>query len=191
MMWHFYFVIQLYFSTDTHTSTSFIFLSGLKYEFAVSIKESKLLWINGPYPASIHDITIFRGGKTDQNQEDWDKNSLFFVVPDGVMGIADDGYKGEPKKLVTSKAEQSREMRNFLGRAVDRNLCTLVSNLLIFSGIASDTEEGPKIGWNSTRSVFMQSVCLSNTIWTMVIHYSRCRFGLFLLLTPEIYCIVR
>lgn len=120
MMWHFYFIIQLYFSTDTHTSTSFIFLSGLKYEFAVSIKESKLLWINGPYPASVHDITIFRGGKTDQNQEDWDKNSLFFVVPDGVMGIADDGYKGEPKKLVTSKAEHSREMRSFLARAKNR-----------------------------------------------------------------------
>ena len=87
----------------------------------MSLKESKLIWINGPYPASVHDITIFRGGKKkDQKQEDWDTNSLFFAVPDGVMGVADDGYRGEPKKIVTTKSEHSSEMKNFLGRAKNR-----------------------------------------------------------------------
>lgn len=106
--------------TQSFLSLSFLSLgSGLKYEFAVSIKESKLLWINGPYPASVHDITVFRGGKKEQKQEDWDRHSLFFVVPDGVMGVADDGYRGEPNKIVTSKREHSSEMRNlFLDSSV-------------------------------------------------------------------------
>jgi hypothetical protein len=97
--------------------------SGLKYEFAVSIKESKLLWINGPYPASVHDITIYRGGrKKDQKDEVWDRNSLFFAVPDGVMGVGDDGYRGEPNKIVTTRPEHSSEMKNFLGRAKNRQI---------------------------------------------------------------------
>ena len=36
--------------------------SGLKYEYAMSIREPKIIWRNGPFPASFHDITIFRGG---------------------------------------------------------------------------------------------------------------------------------
>jgi hypothetical protein len=49
--------------------------SGLKYEFAMSISRPNIIWINGPYEASVHDITIFRGGKADEKEEDWDKNS--------------------------------------------------------------------------------------------------------------------
>ena len=34
--------------------------SALNYELAVSVFESKLVWIRGPFPASKHDITIFK-----------------------------------------------------------------------------------------------------------------------------------
>ncbi len=58
--------------------------------------------------------------KKDQKDEVWDRNSLFFAVPDGVMGVGDDGYRGEPNKIVTTRPEHSSEMKNFLGRAKNR-----------------------------------------------------------------------
>jgi DDE superfamily endonuclease len=33
--------------------------AGLSYEIVVSLWESRIIWINGPYPASYHDSTIF------------------------------------------------------------------------------------------------------------------------------------
>jgi hypothetical protein len=33
--------------------------AGLKYEFAVSLRKPALVWINGPFPESWHDITVF------------------------------------------------------------------------------------------------------------------------------------
>ena len=32
----------------------------LAYELALSVYENRLVWINGPFDASVHDITMFR-----------------------------------------------------------------------------------------------------------------------------------
>jgi hypothetical protein len=38
----------------------------LAYELALSVFENRLVWINGPFNASTHDITMFRNHVSDQ-----------------------------------------------------------------------------------------------------------------------------
>lgn len=64
--------------------------SALNYELALSIYEQKLVWINGPFPASRHDITIFR-----------EEGGLLSKIPEGCRVIADNGYNGEAKVVST------------------------------------------------------------------------------------------
>jgi hypothetical protein len=35
---------------------------GFSYEVCVDILKDRIVWVNGPFPAATHDITIFRGG---------------------------------------------------------------------------------------------------------------------------------
>ena len=35
--------------------------AGLTYEIGIAIRSGKLVWIKGPFPASTHDVTMFRG----------------------------------------------------------------------------------------------------------------------------------
>jgi len=51
-----------------------------KYEVAVSVYESKCVWINGPYKGTVHDITIFCNG-------------LKAKILPGKKVIADKGYQ--------------------------------------------------------------------------------------------------
>lgn len=95
--------------------------SGLTYEFALAIRHQKLVWIKGPLPAGAqHDITIFRGGRTKHGKSTWDRNSLYFKLPEGKKAVGDSGYGGEPKKVVVSKPQHSPEFRKFLARAKNR-----------------------------------------------------------------------
>ena len=93
---------------------------GLKYETCLATREPQICWISGPHAASIHDITIFRGGEADEDEDDWDHNALYFQLQDGEMVVADSGYVGEPSKVVVSKDEQSSEFKEFLARAKNR-----------------------------------------------------------------------
>ena len=63
--------------------------SGLDYELGIAAYENKLVWMNGPFNASRHDITIFR------------RAGLKDMIPPGHRVIADNGYKGEA--IVVSK----------------------------------------------------------------------------------------
>jgi hypothetical protein len=42
---------------------------GVCYEIAISIRRDNVLWISGPHCASVHDITIFRGGKKNKAEK--------------------------------------------------------------------------------------------------------------------------
>jgi hypothetical protein len=42
--------------------------AGLKYEVALSIHTNEIMWIRGPLPASVHDISMFRGQLSFSNQ---------------------------------------------------------------------------------------------------------------------------
>jgi hypothetical protein len=74
--------------------------AGLDYELAVSIRESRLVWMNGPFDGSKHDITIFR-------------ERLKEMTPLGKNGIADKGYRGEKGILCTPNAYDNLALQKF------------------------------------------------------------------------------
>jgi hypothetical protein len=59
---------------------------GLAYELAILVYEDKLVWINGPFRASVGDNTIFesQGGMQEK-------------LPDGKKAIANSAYPKAPK----------------------------------------------------------------------------------------------
>jgi DDE superfamily endonuclease len=59
----------------------------LSYEVALCIQTGCIVWINGPFPGTYHDITIFR-------------TSLISHLDAGERVEADDGYVGEAPKYV-------------------------------------------------------------------------------------------
>ena len=94
---------------------------GLKYEFALAIRRNKLVWMRGPFPAGkLHDLTVFRGGSKKQGKKNWDRDSLYFKLPQGMKAIGDSGYNGFPSKVTTSHGSHSKEFCQFIARAKDR-----------------------------------------------------------------------
>eukprot|EP00804_Cyclotella_cryptica_P002591 CCRYP_010417-RA/>CCRYP_010417-RA protein AED:0.07 eAED:0.04 QI:0/0/0/1/1/1/2/0/297 len=57
--------------------------NGLKYEVGVCIQTGNIVWINGPFRAGVHDITISR-------------QAVIGALNEGEMIKADGGYEGEP-----------------------------------------------------------------------------------------------
>ena len=74
--------------------------SGLKYEFAVSLRKPAIIWINGPFPASKHNLTVFRGGTKQTKKDDWDHEALYWKIPEGTKAIGDSGYAGQDDKMI-------------------------------------------------------------------------------------------
>ena len=79
--------------------------SGLNYELGMSVFENKLVWMNGPFKASRHDITIYR------------KAGLQNMIPEGYRVVADRGYVGEPTQICTPNSHDPAELRKFKSRA--------------------------------------------------------------------------
>ena len=79
--------------------------SGLKYEFAISVWQSRCVWINGPYPAGLcHDKALFCGTKSmEEPPETWNRDALLFQIPDGKKAIADSAYEGLPEKVTVKR----------------------------------------------------------------------------------------
>ena len=88
--------------------------AGLDYEVALSIFESKCVWIAGPYPAGKHDITIFRRRLKQKMINSRAVRGVQF------RGIADRGYRGEADLLSIPNSQDSKEVRDFKGRAMAR-----------------------------------------------------------------------
>ncbi|KAL3779952.1 hypothetical protein HJC23_008206 [Cyclotella cryptica] len=95
--------------------------SGVKYELGVAIHSPRIVWSNGPFPASVHDITVFRGGVVGQNLSEWDQDALYNQLPHGVKCVGDSGYGGEPNKILVKKREHSPEFQRFIERALSRH----------------------------------------------------------------------
>lgn len=68
--------------------------AGLVYELALSVYDSILVWMNGPFQAATHDVTVFRN-----------PGGLKSMMPPGKRGIGDRGYTGEPEYLSTRGSE--------------------------------------------------------------------------------------
>ena len=74
--------------------------AAVSYKLAISTYEQKLIWINGPFPAGTHDITIYR-------------NALMRMIPEGKKVIGDAGYRGEPTTVSTYNPIDPQDVKNF------------------------------------------------------------------------------
>lgn len=82
--------------------------AGLAYEIALSIWSNQIVWVSKPYPASVHDITIFR-------------ENLKQKLPKGSVAIADQGYRGEKDcKTSIPNSLDTPEVKELKGRAKAR-----------------------------------------------------------------------
>jgi hypothetical protein len=81
----------------------------LAYEIGLSIYTSEIIWVNGPFPAATHDLTIFRA-----------PNGLLSQIPLGNRAIGDRGYSGEPLCSVRSRFD-TPEVREFKRRVRARH----------------------------------------------------------------------
>ena len=74
--------------------------------------QDRIVWINGPFPASVHDLTIFRKeGGLKEKMED----------TGNIKAVGDKGYRGESKYISTHNACDSDEVREFKKRALARH----------------------------------------------------------------------
>jgi DDE superfamily endonuclease len=78
----------------------------VSYEAALAIHESRIVSINGPFPAGTNDLTIFR-------------NRLEALIPMGSKAIADKAYRGSIK-ATTSSSTDPADLRRFKSRARSR-----------------------------------------------------------------------
>ena len=67
------------------------------------------MWMNGPFKASRHDITIFR------------RAGLKDMIPPGHRVIADNGYKGEAIVVSKPNSNDPGELKKFKRRARARH----------------------------------------------------------------------
>lgn len=81
----------------------------LTYELALSLWEARLVWINGPEKASVHDITVFCS-----------RDGLKEKTPQGKRGIGDLGYRGEKGIISTPNSHDPEDLRKFKSRARSR-----------------------------------------------------------------------
>lgn len=92
---------------------------GVSYELAISLWSNDVVSIRGPFPASMHDITIFRGGKKDEFPKD--PQALIFKIKDTQRVVGDSGYEGEPDKVGITRQGDSKEAKAFKARAKSRH----------------------------------------------------------------------
>jgi hypothetical protein len=71
----------------------------LSYEVALCIQTGAIVWINGPFPAALSDVTIFR-------------SSLLSHLDVGERVEADDGYVGETPRYVKCPKSFTNPMEN-------------------------------------------------------------------------------
>jgi hypothetical protein len=95
--------------------------AGVGYELGIAIYSSRLVWIAGPFPASRHDLSIFRGGRPNEEK---DPNALIFKIPEGKKAIGDSAYiaeAGENGKMAVTLDEDSAALKKFKARAKARH----------------------------------------------------------------------
>jgi hypothetical protein len=121
--------------------------AGVGYELGIAVRTNRLVWINGPFPASRHDITTFRSAGDPEN-------GLMAQIPDGKRAIGDSGYKGESAKISVTHAGESRDVKKFKGRVKARHE-TFNSRLKCFNVLDVPFRHG----FEHHKQVF-EAVCL-------------------------------
>jgi hypothetical protein len=83
--------------------------SGVNYELALSLTESRLIWMNGPFKAGINDLGVFI-----------EKGLKAKLTATGKKGIGDGGYNGHIDQISTPNSHDSDAVKMFKGRALKR-----------------------------------------------------------------------
>ena len=76
----------------------------------ISIYQSKLVWISGPFPAGHNDKKIFMM-----------PNGLLSIIPPGKKIVADEGYRGEPDVVATRNSFDLPALKEFKERVKARH----------------------------------------------------------------------
>lgn len=84
------------------------------------MEEPRIVGAIGNVPAAVSDITFFRGGKVEEGVENWDKDALYFKVPDGKRLISDGGLAGEPSKITCASSLHPKDMQDYISKAKAR-----------------------------------------------------------------------
>jgi hypothetical protein len=119
----------------------------LSYEVAIAIRSNRVVWVRGPFPASKHDISIFRS-------EDNPEQGLMAKIPEGKRAIGDSGFVGEPTKVSVTREGDTDEMKHFKARAKSRQE-TFNSRLKSFNILDSAFRHG----FHQHQMVF-EAVCV-------------------------------
>ena len=91
------------------------------------------MWLDGCVPPTEADINLFRGGKADSDKKLWDKDALYFQIPEGKRVIADDGLVGEPDKITIASPLHTPELKEYikLAKACQESLHTRLKSFNI------------------------------------------------------------
>ena len=84
--------------------------AALNYELGVSLFESKILWINGPFPAGTNDNKVFADYGLKEKLREL-----------GMKAVADKGYNGHPEQCSTFNAYDSEPVKMLKARAQMRH----------------------------------------------------------------------
>jgi hypothetical protein len=122
--------------------------AGISYELGIAIRQNQLVWINGLFPASWHDITTFQSANEPAN-------GLKAKIPDGKRAIGDSGYKGEPDKVAITWEGHSNKVKKYFGRVKSRHK-TFNSCLKGFKVLDTVFQHG----FHQHKHVF-ESVCMA------------------------------
>ena len=122
------------------------------FVISVAIRSSRIVWVNGPFPASRHDLTTFRGGK---KKEAKDQSALQFKLKKGQRAVGDSGYQGEPDKITTVRDGHSAELKKWLSRVKARHE-TINTRLKFYKILEHRFRHGFK-----NHQMAMEAVCVA------------------------------
>lgn len=132
---------------------------GLAYEFALDVFTDRLVWMNGPFPASVPDSEIF-------------KNSLIQKIPKGMRVIADRCYQGEPLAHIISglNPHDNKALARFKSRAKSRQegFNTKLKQFKICAEVFRHDKnrlEKHKISWTAAAVMVQYGMELDNCFW--------------------------
>ena len=91
--------------------------AALNYEIGVSVHYSKIMWMNGPFPAAMNDVTIYQ------------EHGLKAAIPEGKTVVADCGYCGQAE-VATPNRQDTAEVQTFksCARARHKSLNSRIKN---------------------------------------------------------------
>ena len=73
---------------------------GVSFEVVTDPVDGRILqWVNGPEPASTHDLTFLLCGGKRGTEKEWKKSPLYFNLPKGLKLVGDSAYEGQADKV--------------------------------------------------------------------------------------------